>query len=284
MPLSRAASYTDLRYAPATEPAPSSLRRTFSDCVVPTLSDSPTKESVAAGKDILRRTSLRSKDRPALLSRFTLSSEDSNKAAHVKSQHAGEPGSETRAPEPVARPSKSRGMSGRIVNLARKPWGASSRSPSPSTKRFKQQQDRAEERSPTRSRGSAKTATATETPAGSDSAQPSRKRTMLYKRPRRPTLAVVAKGNNVDSLSSPSSPSGHSLRHQSSFEKFAASLSISTPVLPPMLKAAPVTTAAFSNSAGAPPRRKDEKDELWGVFRSLEAEYQKCVQMCMLKL
>ncbi|CAP94374.1 hypothetical protein E8E15_003152 [Penicillium rubens] len=248
--LSRAASYTDLPSQTATE---SSLRRTFSDYAVPTLAESPTKETVAAGKDILRRTSLRSKDKSkqASVSQFTLSSSED-----LKDTDSFVP--ETRAPEPAARPSKSRSMSGRIVSLARKPWGSSSRSPSPSAKRSKQQ----DSQSPSRSTGRK---------TEDDQIQPSRRRTILYKRPRRPMLAVVAKGPE-DSPGSPSSPSGNSLRHRSSFEKFTASLSVSTPVLPPMPKGAAETAAAYAN-AGTHHARK--KDELWGIFRGLEADFQK---------
>ncbi|KAJ5398988.1 hypothetical protein N7465_009477 [Penicillium sp. CMV-2018d] len=248
--LSRAASYTDLPSQTATEP---SLRRTFSDYAVPALAESPTKETVAAGKDILRRTSLRSKDKPkpAPVSHFTLSSSED-----LKDTDSNVP--ETRAPEPAARPSKSRSMSGRIVSLARKPWGSSSRSPSPSAKRSKQQ----DSQSPTRF-SSRKTE--------DDQTQPSRRRTILYKRPRRPMLAVVAKGPE-DNPGSPNSPSGNSLRHRSSFEKFTASLSVSTPVLPPMPKGAAETAAAYA-TPGTDHTRK--KDELWGIFRGLEADFQK---------
>jgi hypothetical protein len=84
----------------------------------------------------------------------------------------------------------------------------------------------------------------------------------------------VAKGPE-DSPGSPSSPSGNSLRHRSSFEKFTASLSVSTPVLPPMPKGAAETAAAYAN-AGTDHARK--KDELWGIFRGLEADFQKYVQ------
>ncbi|KAJ5093035.1 hypothetical protein N7456_008896 [Penicillium angulare] len=261
--IQRAASFTDLpsQTEPNTEPGSPSLRRTFSDNAVPTLSDSPSKESVAAGKDILRRTSLRSKKQPpAGLSHFTLSSTEDLK--DTDPQQVRTKLSQHRAPEPAARPSKSRSMSGRIVSLARKPWGSSSRSPSPSTaKRVKQ---RIEEKSPTRSAERNKG-------SDSDSAQPARKRTILYKRPRRPMLAVVAKGNE-ESPDSPNSPSGNSLRHRSSFEKFTASLSVSTPVLPPMPKGAAATAASYHHSA---PEHSRKKDELWGVFRGLEADYQK---------
>ncbi|KAJ5773922.1 hypothetical protein N7457_008818 [Penicillium paradoxum] len=247
--LSRAASYTDIPSQTAPE---STLRRTFSDYAVPTLAQSPTKESVAAGKDILRRTSLRSKNRPkpTPVSRFTLSSSED-----LKDTETNVP--ETRAPEPAVRPSKSRSMSGRIVSLARKPWGSSSRSPSPSAKRSKQQD-------------SPNVAQPNGRKSEDDQTQPSRKRTILYKRPRRPMVAVVAKGPE-DSPISPSSPSGYSLRHRTSFEKFTASLSVSTPILPPMPKGAAETAASYANT-GVDPSRK--KDELWGIFRGLEADFQ----------
>ncbi|KAJ5760926.1 hypothetical protein N7520_008082 [Penicillium odoratum] len=260
----RAASYTDLPSQTDTDTDSPSLRRTFSDYAVPTQSESPTKptkESVAAAKDILRRTSLRSKNRLSTpVSHFTLSSAEDLKDTEL--QNAGTKIPEHRAPEPAARPSKSRSMSGRIVSLARKPFGSSSRSPSPSTaKRVKQRADE----SPTRSGGR-------RNESDSDSGQPTRRRTILYKRPRRPMLAVVAKGPQ-DSPGSPSSPSGNSLlRHQTSFEKFTASLSVSTPVLPPMPKGAAATAASFQNSA---PEQSRKKDELWGIFRGLEADYQK---------
>lgn len=255
--LSRAASYTELPSPPPLDSDAPELRRTFSDYAVPTLSNSPTKESVAAGKDILRRTSLRSKNKPpASVSHFTLSSSEDLKD---EAQDAGAKVPETRAPEPAARPSKGRSMSGRIVSLARKPWGSSSRSPSPSTKRAKQRME-------DQSSGGRKTE------GDADSAQPTRRRTILYKRPRRPMLAVVAK-ENEDSPGSPSSPSS-SLRHRTSFEKFTASLSVSTPVLPPMPKGAAATAAAFQNTT---PENTRKKDELWGVFRGLEADFQKYV-------
>ena len=246
--LSRAASYTDLH----SQPAEPTLRRTFSDYAVPAQAEEPTKETVAAGKDILRRTSLRSKDKEQVsVSRFTLSSSED-----LKDTESNVP--ETRAPEPAVRPSKTRSMSGRIVSLARKPWSSSSRSPSPSAKRSKQQ----DSQSPTRFGRKS-----------DDEQPPSRRRTILYKRPRRPVLAVVAK-ESEENNSTPNSPSSNPLRHRSSFEKFTASLSVSTPVLPPMPKGAAETAAAYANGSPEIPRKKDE---LWGIFRGLEADFQKSV-------
>ncbi|KAF7714939.1 Uncharacterized protein PECH_007812 [Penicillium ucsense] len=281
--ITRAASFTDL---PSQSPTstPPGLRRTFSDCAVPALSDSPTKETVAAGKDILRRTSLRAK-KPERFSRpvshFTLSStEDLKETVNPPQQDGSEPTiPETRAPEPVARPLKTRSMSGRIVSLARKPWGSASRSPSPAPKRSKQI---LEEQPPTRS--SDQRTDSTEHGEG-DTTPTSRRRSMLYKRPRRPMVAVVSKGNS-DSPDSPNSPS-QSLRNRTSLERFTASLSISTPILPPMPKGAAKTVASYvniandssvktSNSIKSNDRLENtKKDELWGMFRGLEADFQK---------
>ncbi|KAJ5887984.1 hypothetical protein N7495_008025 [Penicillium taxi] len=283
--LSRAASYTDL-HSPS-ESGPPDLRRNFSDYKVPAQAYSPTKESVAAGKAILRRTSLRTKDKPPTVSHFTLSSTEDLRDTEVPVEASVKTTTtttietttvpttnvetkipETRAPEPAVRPSKSRSMSGRIVSLARKPWGSSSRSPSPSAKRSKQQ--RLEDPSPTQL-GHQKSESSKDAPNPESAPPPMRKRTILYKRPRRPVSAVVAKGIE-DSPESPSSPSGK-LRNRASLERFSASLSVTTPVLPPMPKGAAATAASFQHTVNETSSRK--KDELWGVFRGLEADYQK---------
>ena len=109
---------------------------------------------------------------------------------------------------------------------------------------------------------------------------------MLYKRPRRPMVAVVSKGNS-DSPDSPNSPS-QSLRNRTSLERFTASLSISTPILPPMPKGAAKTVASYTNNGGDSGAKtgnsvksndryetSQKKDELWGLFRGLEADFQK---------
>lgn len=278
--LSRAASYNDLSDIPVTEPGSPGLRRTFSDLTFPNDSASPSKEDVAAGKDILRRTSLRrNKEKSAVaISRFTLSAEDLNDTA------ASEPSGaspnppvkypETKAPEPVARPSKARSMSGRLVNLARKPWGSSSsqsRSPSPSPKPSKGRNSRSDDQPPSKSHGlPPKANSRLESVKETDSVLPSRKRTILSKRPRRPMVAVVTQSQD-DSPSTPSSSSPHSLRTKNSLERLAASLHVSTPILPPMPKGAAATVGNFSGNVDL--TRK--KDELWGVFRGLEADYQK---------
>ncbi|KAF7115954.1 hypothetical protein CNMCM5793_003787 [Aspergillus hiratsukae] len=278
--LSRAASYNNLSDIPVSEPGSPGLRRTFSDVTFPRDSASPSKEDVAAGKDILRRASLRrNKEKSAVaISRFTLSAEDLNDiAASEPSVASPKPPvkyPETKAPEPVARPSKARSMSGRLVNLARKPWGSSgsqSRSPSPSPKPSKTRNTRSDDQPPSKSYGlPSKSNSRLESVKEADAVPPSRKRTILSKRPRRPMVAVVTQSQD-DSPSTPSSSSPHSLRTKNSLERLAASLHVSTPILPPMPKGAAVTAGNFSGNVDLP----RQKDELWGVFRGLEADYQK---------
>ncbi|KAL3493844.1 hypothetical protein BJX62DRAFT_67733 [Aspergillus germanicus] len=269
--LTRAASYNNLTELPTSEPGSPGLRRTFSDLTFQKQSDSPSKEDVAAGKDILRRTSLRrSKDKPTVaVSRFTVSTEDLT--TDVPPSEPPEPPNvlQTRAPSPVARPFKARGMSGRLVSFARKPWMSSSpnRSTSPSSKtprlRTLQGEDSSSQTPSSRSSGSL------ELPPSSDSAAPSRKRTILNKRPRRPMVAVVTQ-NRAESPSTQSSPSPRSLLAKGSLERLTSSFNVSTPILPPVPKA---TASATNVSGGSDPPRK--KDELWNVFRGLEADFQK---------
>ncbi|KAE8135731.1 hypothetical protein BDV38DRAFT_131337 [Aspergillus pseudotamarii] len=276
--LPHSASYNHLPDLVVSESASPTLRRTFSDLTYPKDSTSPSKEDVAAGKDILRRTSLRNKDKSTItVSRFSVSTEDVTDPASTELSGAPPKAPETtkvpetKAPEPVARPSKARSMSGRLVNLARKPWKSStpSRSPSPPPgKGSRGRTLRAEEQSPSNSPASqSKGLTPLDTVTEFDPAVPTRKRTILNKRPRRPMVAVVAQ-SQADSPTTPNSnaPSPFTLTAKNSLEKLTSSLNVTTPVLPPM----PKTAVA---SAGIDFPRK--KDELWGVFRGLEADFQK---------
>ena len=282
--LSRSASYQNLPEADVTGPVSPPLRRTFSDLTSPNQTPSPTKEDVAAGKDILRRTSIRSKnkDLAVAVSRVTESAEkldEDNVSPNSEAPDVLLKIPETKPPEPVARPSKARAMSGRLVSLARKPWGSSlpssrpespsaSNSPKPRALRI---EDVPCQPPPPQPVFNSKEDTLQSDPGiETDAMLPPRKRTMLNKRPRRPMVAVVTHGHR-DSVDSPNSPSTNSLRANNSFEKFSAALNVSTPVLPPMSKSAAASTTALAGTID-PPRKKDE---LWGVFRGLEADFQK---------
>ncbi|KAE8150123.1 hypothetical protein BDV25DRAFT_154931 [Aspergillus avenaceus] len=269
--LPHSASYNHLPDLVTETPSPT-LRRTFSDLTYPKDSTtSPSKEDVAAGKDILRRTSIRSKDKPTItVSRFSVPTEDVADPASTTPPEAPPKVPETKAPEPVARPSKARSMSGRLVNLARKPWMSSSpnRSPSPSAKGSRGRTSRTEEQSPSSSPATpSKNPPRLDTTTEPDTAAPSRRRTILNKRPRRPMVAVVTQ-SQADSPTTPNSntPSPFTLTAKNSLEKLTASFNVTTPVLPPMPKTA-IATAGMDY-----PRKKDE---LWGVFRGLEADFQK---------
>lgn len=268
--LPRSASYNHLPSLSRSEPSRPDFRRTFSDLSTPTLSEAPVKEDVAAGKDILRRTSLRSKERSAAVSRFTVSAEEGDGVANDVSEGVEVKVPETRPPEPVARPSKARSMSGRLANFARKPWSSNTeyRPPSPSGKSATHRSFPSDEESPTPS-SSSKSGQAGSVP-DPDATAPSRRRTVLYKRPRRPVIAVVAKSQE-DHLSSPSSPSTQSTRSKGSLENLSSSLHVSTPVLPARSKAAASTASSFSSHL----EPSQKRDELWGVFRALDADFAK---------
>lgn len=270
--LPRSASYNHLPDAPPSEPGSPGLRRTLSDLTYPTQPGSPSKADVAAGKDILRRTSRRSKDRPSIAApRFTLSAEKLGDAANSNSPDVNVRVPETRAPEPVARPSKTRSMSGRLASIARKPWisNAEARPPSPLSRSGKTWSLRGEDSIlPISLPSTPSKAARAESVAESDTSLPSRKKTMLNKRPRRPRIAVLAKGQD-DSLSSPSSPQFP--RSQDSLESLTSSLNVSTPILPTTPKAAAKSATSVSNSVDSSRKR----DELWGAFRDLEADYQR---------
>lgn len=228
---------------------------------------------MAAGKDILRRTSVRSKEKPAIgskekptigVSRFSVSTEELSNDGTVEPRDNAITVPETKPPEPAVRPAKGRSMSGRLASLARKPW-SNSRSRSPSFGVDEKTRPRSQAR-PGKTTPLQTDAATTENVA--DVAVESKRRTVLHKRPRRPTVAVVATGGDP---STPTSPSP-SLRSKSSFAKFTSSPNVSTPVLPAMPKNAAATAAILSPGSPEPPRKRDD---LWGVFRGLDADYQK---------
>ena len=70
----------------------------------------------------------------------------------------------------------------------------------------------------------------------------------------------------------PKSPSMQSLRGRASFERFTAPFGSSTTDVPPVPH--PQPGSLHPPPSTEPPRKKDE---LWGVFRNLDADYQKYV-------
>ncbi|KAJ9213448.1 hypothetical protein DTO166G4_4891 [Paecilomyces variotii] len=274
--LHRSASYNHLPDVQVDQES-TDMKRTFSDVNLAALKDSPSKESVETEKAILRRASQRTANgRPKIaVSQFTLSAEELKGATGVNIEDAAtDPVPETKPPEPVVRPSRVRSMSGRLATLARKSWistSSSSRSPSP-TKDTKLKGMPLNEPSPVRQQdpSSLKAPPVPEIREDIISkpppAEPGRRRSVL-RRGRRPLSALVSRSKN-DTLTIRPIPSSTSLRSKTSFDRLASSVNISTPVLPPVPKA-----PALAPTAGMDPPRK--KDELWGVFRGLEGDYQK---------
>ncbi|KAN0083299.1 Protein of unknown function (DUF1765) domain containing protein [Elaphomyces granulatus] len=296
-PLHRAASYNSVVQLEAETIAPEvEVRKSFSDLALSTKSEPPSKENFFTNRDILRRVSLRTPNGKSKIavSRFTLSTEELNEAVgfsvkdeatestepdvaqvDVKELDDNRPpsSSETKLPDPETRPSKARSVSGKIATLARKSWmpTSSSRSPSPSAKDSKRKTTQSREQSPLRTRvPSPKLAGQQDSDHAKGAVAPSKnvlKKPPLEKRTRRP-LSVLVSRAKPDESNSPPSPSSLSLRSKTSFEKLRSTFALSTPVLPPLPKAVPLSLPAHME-----PSRK--KDELWSVFRALESDYQK---------
>ncbi|KAL1868369.1 hypothetical protein Plec18167_008294 [Paecilomyces lecythidis] len=274
--LHRSASYNHLPDIKV-EDESAAMKRTFSDVNLAALRDSPSKESVETEKAILRRASQRTANaKPKIaVSQFTLSAEDLKDATGVNIEDAATvPIPETKPPEPAVRPSRVRSMSGRLANLARKSWistSSSSRSPSPTKGTNKQkgtplkESSQVGEQDPSSLRPPVPEIQE-DIISKPPPTEPGRRRTVL-KRGRRPLSALVSRSKN-DTLTIHPTPSSNSLRSRASMDRFASAVNVSTPVLPPVPKA-PVVPP----TAGMDPPRK--KDELWGVFRGLEGDYQK---------
>lgn len=257
--LVQSASFTDLSaLSSADSSASPPLRRAFSDHHSPGNPDVPAKSSIALGKGILRRKSFRSKGKSAVIgaSQLNVSTEDLvNGGWNAEQSHDNVAIPETKPPEPAARPAKGRSMSGRLASLARN-WSSNAPSRSPSSLQSERNVRESNSQPP---------------PSQADSASNAAvegKRNVPYRRPRLPKLAVVADGG--DGPVTPTSPAS-SLRPKRSFSKIPSAPNVSTPVLPPMPKSTPTSSIVSSDSPEVPRM----KDELWGVFRNLDVEYQR---------
>lgn len=177
-------------------------------------------------------------------------------------------------PEVAARPVRVRSMPAmeRLATLARRSWISSSRSrtPSPPTENSPQRTSRSREQSPPSSPSSRSRRSSLERlrqkqdqpehDVAPERAGRPRRRSVLGRKVDRPRASSRSRSRSVGPPSSVSSSFGKdSLETQN----------VSAPALPPLPKpgATPVPAPA------EPPRRK--KDELWSVFRSLDADYQK---------
>lgn len=267
-------------------PGSPGVKTSVTDASLPGKPQSPSKENLPTGKDLLRRVTLRSPSRKSKVdvSRCTRSTEELNDAAGAagsdgttlkEKSHNVAAGSSSKdaqdaLPEPVARPPRTRSVSGKIATFARK---ISSRSPSPAPKGSRRSAAPSLEQSPAKRAqvSAAESSPPKGDPDDANAASPSRRKSILHKRPRRPLSTFVSRSKSDD----PASGSSGSLRSKTSFEKLT-SLHISTPVLPPV----PRPTATSVPATVEVPRKKDE---LWSVFRGLESDYQKYVSSIAIK-
>uniref|UniRef100_A0A093VG36 Uncharacterized protein n=2 Tax=Talaromyces marneffei PM1 TaxID=1077442 RepID=A0A093VG36_TALMA len=258
-------------------PVSPGVKRNFSDTSLSSKNESwNVKENFAAGKDILRRVTLRPSSKPKSLARRTSTNEAATTSNSVHGVDNTTPRERSRSlvgenkdkacqdstPQIVVRPSKSRSVSEKIATLARVSWMSSSRSPSPA-RDAKRGASSSREQSPTPRRGrpvstngvSLSSETKESQQNSNDDAQT--KRPTSSKRSRRPLSAFVPRSKSAD----PPSPS---LRSRKSVDQLASR----GPDLPPLPNPPiPSTLPALE------PGRK--KDELWNVFRGLEADLQK---------
>ncbi|PGH27468.1 hypothetical protein AJ80_00948 [Polytolypa hystricis UAMH7299] len=268
----RSASYNHIPELNSHDPG-FDVKRTLSEVNLTSSSGTQPKvdhASFTAGKEVLRRSSLRlsknkkKSDGPV----FTLSAEETTEASV----------STAKTPLGAAErtPPKSRSVSSAIASFARKPW-ASSRSPSPSPA--------SKERRVKNPPGSDLSSRGTNPPAlkggvsGREAEQSSipsqtpesnrRSREVLAKRTQRPLSTISAKSKNESPGPVPRRPSLPSLRARVSLERLAASVGVSSSEPPPMPQGL-TNRLAYSRE---PLSRK--KDELWAVFRGLDADYQK---------
>lgn len=279
-------------------PSSPGVKRTFSDASLSARNEPAVKENFSTGKDILRRVTLRPSSKPSKSSTRLATSRQTSREASKQAdppsgtdgstlkERSGNLGTETENPrqnatpaELAVRPTKPRSVSGKIATLARVSWMSNSRSPSPARSETRPT-PRSREHSPTPrsqplqaeskesleskekrenkdSKDSKVSKESKELPADLSDADSKRHASKRY---RRPLSAFVTRSKSAD-------PPAPSLRIRKSMDQLTRE-DVVKPDLPPL-----PTPPAFSTITAAEPARK--KDELWIVFRGLEADLQK---------
>lgn len=248
------------------------MQRTISEVNLTQNNDTNAKldpESLTTEKEVLRQSSLRlSGSKPESQSDepiFNPAVETKPEAAPLAYKNSNE------APDP---PPKLRSVSSTLVSLARKPWASRSPSPSHKTKNVKSRSDQANNHSnktpnSSPSKNSSSNEPEQSVPPSPTDGLPRRRETLL----RRNKKAVNTQqgGKNEPSVGLSRRPSLPSIRSKMSLDRSRASIDFSDPEVPPV-PAAP--------TRHLPQLRTDthrKKDDLWSVFRTLDADYQKYV-------
>ncbi|CRG86067.1 UPF0592 membrane protein [Talaromyces islandicus] len=261
-------------------PGSPGIKRSISDLSLSSKNDSSFRENLSAGKEILRRVTLRSPNKskaavprsiPRESPKVPATASANGNVLQQKSTLAVTgsgvevAGGESRSQPPV-RPTKARSVSGKIATLARVPWMTTSRSPSPASIDSKRGTSTSREQSPTpisQSEAADDTSLRSEQATPGDLADESNRK-VVNKRSRRPLSAFVPRSKSADPSATPPSPS---LRGRKSLDQITPH-HVSTTDLPPLPKAPVIPLPSTVD----PPRKKDE---LWNVFRSLEADLHK---------
>lgn len=247
-----------------------SLRKTFSEVnlVQPTSAQPGLQktEDFTTEKEILRQSSLRSKRKNGAA--FTLGDEDESET-NVTSTKSGKDS------ERPGRSRKTNAVTGALASFARKPW-KQSRSPSPS----QMNKEPKARTGPSNGRFSSEIESTRPNGASAQAPQedgkrrpsaPARTASVLSKRIRRPTSTIVPQEASDPPSTIRRQPSLQTLRRRTSLEKLAASVGLAKKDVPPIPQNLPPGVTKLKLD---PPRKRDE---LWGVFRGLDADYQKYV-------
>ncbi len=276
--ITRAASYTQLADEPDLKALPQrkiSINRSFSENVLANMQGKVARQhNTEQGSE----TRLKAKRSLRRLSSFRRQSTLVEPAPHLTiSEFAIGPDESTEDLTYKSKPRtngltndrerKTRSVSGSISSFARRPWISTSRSPSPSpSKRRSRREADADIGTENSYPGELQIPHATYNGYGNGQVKvPSRKNSLLGRKSRRPLSTLLGKSPGIDTPSVPPIPKSFStdklpsLNHKSS--------DLSNPPVP--------SVKSFDRSQGLvaePPRKKDP---LWGVFRSIDGEYQK---------
>lgn len=282
--LPRPASYTHLPGVQESQPS-SGIKRTFSDNVLALSPDGSPKAGRSPympSKALLRNASKRGKGQ-ITVTKFTLSAEDlESTTVHDTERQA-----------PVGSAEKPKTSTGRLVsstfrNLARRPWRtSSSRSPSPSPKEARRL-SKSRNVSPTTKQSISILSVpvnASQSPISRPCSQasdvedlalpgsahtehlPLQRPPSPHKPSRRPLSAILHMNKSEAELGLSKKPSLQSLRSRKSSDKLSSS---------PLMKVPPIPSSFSSDRLSSVSVDSNKrKDPLWGVFRILEADFQK---------
>ncbi|PGH35151.1 hypothetical protein GX50_01963 [[Emmonsia] crescens] len=273
-PFPRSASYNHLP-ALDSNPSHSDVKRTFSETNLPQSSERQVKlnqDSFMTGKQVLRQASIHLSNGRQKAKEVPTSSPDGNTQGPTTTSTTTQKGTEK--PLTVERVSKSRSVSSTIATLARKPW-ISSRSPSPSPKEPKIKASKPNGVAFANTTGNdAAEKDSQAKPAGpyaqqSYSIPEKSQRSNVLIKGNRKSGNFGAKTKNEVPTNSQKRPSFPSLRAKVSLDRLSSSPSGSNEDIPPVPQ---LRTGQLPQLKVDPPRKKDE---LWSVFRGLDADYQK---------